>query len=303
MSLDDEKPSNEALQDLRILGITFASADEVIDSEFKKRLHEFREYTMVISDVKIQTKNLLLYHLNLKRPDLVTRISGDKSSGKHKNYSEIKCSFCNNIGHSIDKCRKNKRVETGQNKNSGVTKILSVNNPSNTLYYQLDTAADSHVSGNIEDFSSYSKSPQLIDVTGADQITTNSYDDMILPTLDDQTAQLVRTFGVKLESYAGNPQSMNTVKLVNNSTKRNWHNILSHPGKQALTNALEEANITGYKFPEDCEKFTITKITRSKGNNSLRTVSSFTEVIYMDLVGGQKSLAPVVIDSSFPNAT
>ncbi|POS88058.1 hypothetical protein EPUL_000486 [Erysiphe pulchra] len=153
MSLDDEKPSNEALQDLTILGIIFASADKVT--------------------------------------------SGDIASGKHKNDFEIKCSFCNNICHSDNECGKKKE---GQNKNSGETKILFVNNPSNTSYYQLDTAAGSHVSGNIDDFSSYTRSSQSIVMAGGGQITTNSHGDMILPTLNGKLEFLTGVIHLPVET-------------------------------------------------------------------------------------------------------
>ncbi|POS81831.1 hypothetical protein EPUL_005979, partial [Erysiphe pulchra] len=129
--------------------------------EFQKRLHELREHTTVSFDVKVQSKNLLLYHFSTKRPDLVARCksfsleqtisecltgtSGDKTPSKQYT-SDIKCNFCQNVGHSINECRKKKRTEKEQNKNNNVSRILSVNNPSDSSYYQLDTAADSHVS-------------------------------------------------------------------------------------------------------------------------------------------------------------
>ncbi|POS83968.1 hypothetical protein EPUL_004289 [Erysiphe pulchra] len=313
--------------------------------EFQKRLHELREHTTVSFDVKIQSKNLPLYHLSTKRPDLVARFksfslkqtisecltgtSGDKPPSKQSNY-DIKCNFFQNVGHSINECRKKKRAEKEQYKNYNVSKILSVNNPLDSSYYQLDTAADCHVSGNIKDFSSYSKSLQLIGVAGGGQITTNGHGDIFLPTSDGkfeilsgaihlpgETTRILSTFQLEKQGFSihwpdnyqdnellrpdgstcayfrrevgkliWKPQSINTVKSINSSTKRNWHNILGHPGKQALTTALEHANISGYKLPEDCEICTKTKITRSKGNSSLRTAPNFAEVIHMDLVGG-----------------
>ncbi|POS82227.1 hypothetical protein EPUL_005114 [Erysiphe pulchra] len=149
--------------------------------EFQKRLHELREHTTISSDVKIQAKNLPHYHTNTKRPDLESRknltleqtlsecssgTSADKPSSKNKNKSVIKCSFCNNLGHSIDECRKKLKSEEDKNKNSSGSKILSVNKPTDTSCYQLDTAADLHVCGNKDDFSSYFKSSQLIGVAG-----------------------------------------------------------------------------------------------------------------------------------------
>ncbi|KHJ32989.1 putative serine threonine protein kinase domain protein [Erysiphe necator] len=170
--------------------------------EFQKRLHELREHTNISSDVKIQAKNLLLYHINTKWPDLMSRCknlsleqtlseclsgtSADRPSNKNKNKSVIKCNFCNNLGHSIDECRKKQKSEKNKNKNSSGSKILSVNKPTETSCYQLDTAADFHVCGNEDDFSSYFKSSQLIGVAGGGQVTTDGHGDMFLPTSDSK---------------------------------------------------------------------------------------------------------------------
>ncbi|POS82500.1 hypothetical protein EPUL_006648, partial [Erysiphe pulchra] len=330
--------------------------------EFQKRLHELREHTIISSDVKIQAKNLLLYHINTKRPDLVSRCknltleqilseclsgtSADKPLSKTKNKSVIKCNFCNNLGHGIDECRKRQKSEKDKNKNSSGSKILSVNKPTDTSCYQLDTAADLHMYGNKDDFSSYFKSSQLIGVAGGGQVTTDGHGDMFLPTSDGkleiltgaihlsgENTRILSTFQLEKQGFsiywpsnyqdiellrpdgttcayfqreAGKllwkPKHVDTVKSVRSSIKRNWHNILGHPGKKALVTALEHANIKGYKPPDNCETCTRTKITKSKGNSSLRSALKFAEVIHMDLVGGQKSLSPVSADLSVPNA-
>ncbi|KAI0995619.1 hypothetical protein K3495_g12561 [Podosphaera aphanis] len=376
MPNDDEKPSPGAPQDLVILDITFATADEIVDSikesikktetapgdtarnifdeitvasqahacikEFQKRLHELREHSTVNPDVQAQIRNLFLFHINTTRPDLASRCknltlentlsecrastSGDKPSSKTKNDSGVKCSYCQILGHSVNECRKKKRAEKENKKNMGGSKILSVNKPSHSSYYQLDTAADAHVSGNIEDFS-YSKSSQLIGEAGGGQVTTDGYGDMFLPTADGkleilsdavhlpgETTRVLSTLQPEKQGFSINwpenyrdiellrpdgsicayfrreagrliwkPRSTDSVKSVSNSTKRNWHIILGHPGKKALTTALADAKITGYKSPENCETCIKTKITVSKG--------------------GQKSLSSVATDSSVPNAT
>ncbi|POS83560.1 hypothetical protein EPUL_003034, partial [Erysiphe pulchra] len=287
--------------------------------EFHKRLHELREHTTISYDVKIQAKNLLLYHINTKRPDLVSRknltleqtlfeclsgTSADKPSSKNKNKSVIKCSFCNNLRHSIDEYRKKQKSEKNKNKNSGGSKILSVNKPTDTSCYQLDTAAYLHVGG---------------------QVTTDGHSDMFLPTSDGKleiltgaihlsgentrilsTSQLEKkaflSTGLLITKTSNSLDQMahlaHTVKSVRSSIKRNWHNILGHPGKEALVTALEHANIKGCKPPDNCETCTRTKITKLKGNSSLRSALNFAEVIHMDLVGGQKSLSPVSADLS-----
>ncbi|KAI0997709.1 hypothetical protein K3495_g10481 [Podosphaera aphanis] len=85
--------------------------------------------------------------------------------------------------------------------------------------------------------------------------------------------------------------------------QHDWYGILGHPGQKAQDIALKTAGIKGYKFPYDCETCIKTKITKSKGYSSLRSASSFGEVIHMDLVGGQKSLFPTTTDKSIPNAS
>lgn len=85
--------------------------------------------------------------------------------------------------------------------------------------------------------------------------------------------------------------------------QRGWHGILGHPGQKAQEIALKTAGIKSYKFPYDCETCIITKITKSKGYSSLRSASSFGEIIHMDLLGGQKSLFPTTTDKSIPNAS
>lgn len=85
--------------------------------------------------------------------------------------------------------------------------------------------------------------------------------------------------------------------------KRDWHNILGHPGQKAQDAMLKFAEGKGYKFPFDCEICSKAKITKSKGHGSLRNASTFGEAIHMDFVGGQKSLFPTTTDNSVPHAT
>ncbi|KAI1005872.1 hypothetical protein K3495_g2356 [Podosphaera aphanis] len=86
------------------------------------------------------------------------------------------------------------------------------------------------------------------------------------------------------------------------SVKRDWHSILGHPGQKAQSAVLKSAKITAYKSSK-CEICTKSKITKLKDHGSLRSATSFGEVIHMDLVGGQKSLLPTTTDKSVPDAT
>ncbi|KAI0999781.1 hypothetical protein K3495_g8414 [Podosphaera aphanis] len=81
-----------------------------------------------------------------------------------------------------------------------------------------------------------------------------------------------------------------------------WHLILGHPGQKTQDATLKLAGIKGYKSPSNCETYTKTKITKSIGHSSLRHSSAFAEAIHLDLVGGQKSLAPTS-DNSALSAT
>lgn len=99
------------------------------------------------------------------------------------------------------------------------------------------------------------------------------------------------------------PSLHNSVEINVHSATRNWHQILGHPGQKAQEIILHATGIKGDKYPIDCETCTKTKITKFKGKGSLRTASSFREAIHMDLVGGQKTLAPTTTDDSVPNAT
>ena len=125
-------------------------------------------------------QNLLLFHVYSRQPDLASRCrqlsfeqtvsecltwSQDNKSKNHvKNDARIKCDYCNHLGHPIAECRKKKKADKikalqGKINNDSV---LSVNKVPDSIPFQLDTAADYHVSGKKNDLSSYTKSPQTI---------------------------------------------------------------------------------------------------------------------------------------------
>lgn len=87
------------------------------------------------------------------------------------------------------------------------------------------------------------------------------------------------------------------------SIKRDWHYIISHPGQAAQNKSLQLAGIKGYIQNSTCEICTKSKITASKGHDSLRISVEFAEATHMDLVGDQKSLLPTTTDDSAPNAS
>lgn len=183
--------------------------------EFQKRFQALKEHSVIVPEIKTQMRNLLLFHVNNKQPDLAARcrqlsfeqtiseclswshINRPKST--YKNNVKIICDYCNNIGHSIEECRKKKRAEKGKSQDKGKGKshdkenknsILSVNKIPDNTPYQLDTAADYHVAGNESDFSSYIKSPITIFVAGGGQVTAAGHGDLLLPTCDGKIEKL-----------------------------------------------------------------------------------------------------------------
>lgn len=148
-------------------------------------------------------RNLLLFHVNNKEPDLTARCRqlsfeltlseclswshSNKSKNNIKNDAKIKFDYCSNIGHSIIECRKRKKAEKvkpshGKDKNDS---ILPVNKMSDNIPYQLDTAASCHASGNESDFSSYTKCPQTLFVAGGGQVTASGHGDLLLSRCDE----------------------------------------------------------------------------------------------------------------------
>lgn len=73
-------------------------------------------------------------------------------------------------------------------KNNTVNKnILSIDNTSVHTGFQLDSAADYHVSGNKSNFSSYSTTPHTVRVAGGTLVKTSGSGKLIFPTSDDKT--------------------------------------------------------------------------------------------------------------------
>ncbi|KAI0993295.1 hypothetical protein K3495_g14888, partial [Podosphaera aphanis] len=59
-----------------------------------------------------------------------------------------------------------------------------------TSAFQLDTAADFHVSGNENDFSSYLSTTQTVRVAGGGQVTTAGCGDLKFPSVDNNIETL-----------------------------------------------------------------------------------------------------------------
>lgn len=349
-----EPPKNMSVQDFM--------------KEYQRRFQDLKEHTSITADVEYQMKYLFLFHITNLNPDLANRCrdlaftemiseclrwtsTPIKAKNSNPQNSSIKCNFCGINGHVEKDCRKKKKiakqnsqkVTESENKN----KILSLNRNIDSSDFQLDTAADFHVSGNLNDFSSYSSSIQTVRVAGGGQVITAGCGNLIFPSIDHKTEiltgaihlpgqdfRILSTSQLEKQGFSIRwPPNYQDIELIRpdgsicsifhrkngrlickppapnaeqpelNSVKRDWHSILGHPGQKAQESTLALAGIKGCKISIECEICAKSKITKCKGHGSIRTASSFGEVIHMDLVGGQKSLSPVTSDTSVPNAT
>ncbi|KAI0991968.1 hypothetical protein K3495_g16218, partial [Podosphaera aphanis] len=175
--------------------------------EYQKRYQDLREHFQITTEIHFQMHHLLLFHVRKLQPDLANRCrdlsyentiseclkwtcsSSFRSSGKPK-----ACNFCHIVGHSEDKCRKKMNVHKGKAQeqsrlglNQGNKNVLSVDRCLEDSSYQLDTAADFHVTGNKSDFSSYSPASQTIHVAGGGKVITSGRGDLNFPTVDGKT--------------------------------------------------------------------------------------------------------------------
>lgn len=73
--------------------------------------------------------------------------------------------------------------------NKSQKKILSIGSNTSDNRYQLDTAADFHVSGIENDFDSYCF-PQTIRVAGGGRITATGKGNLLLPSIDGKLETL-----------------------------------------------------------------------------------------------------------------
>ncbi|KAI1004389.1 hypothetical protein K3495_g3824 [Podosphaera aphanis] len=174
--------------------------------EYRRRYNELGEHSPITPEVSFHIKNLLLSQLSNLQPELSNRCLnsssddiiaeclqwtsdvGSKSSVKQN--LKFTCNYCHKTGHKEIECRKKIIDRDENNKGNGdknQKKILSLNKSSENLEYQLATGADFHVTPNINDFSTYSKSPQTVFVAGGSQISTTGKGDLLFPAFDGKT--------------------------------------------------------------------------------------------------------------------
>ncbi|KHJ32951.1 putative serine threonine protein kinase domain protein [Erysiphe necator] len=173
--------------------------------EYNRRYQNLKEHTEISPDLKIQLKNLLLYHVSKIQPELVhncRNLSYDETfaqclqwtSSKASKFtihkqSDIICNFCQNFGHIDKVCRK--KIKAKHNSSCLAQQLKPLSFKSNLdQTYQLDTAADCHISGNSKDFSTYSISSEPIGVAGGGQVISTGRGDLIFPTSDGKIDNL-----------------------------------------------------------------------------------------------------------------
>ncbi|KAI1007745.1 hypothetical protein K3495_g476 [Podosphaera aphanis] len=148
---------------------------EAFLKEYQKRFQDLREHSSIIAEVQYQMKYLFLHHVNTLKPDLANRcrdlafhdmisecLKWSNTSAKPKSVdlkkNFVTCNYCSIKGHKENECRKKKHVaieKSQQGTEAAKGKVLSLNSSQDTSAYQLDTAAEFHVSGYENDFSSY----------------------------------------------------------------------------------------------------------------------------------------------------
>lgn len=174
--------------------------------EYEKRYQDLREHSNITTEVEFQIRYVLLDRISNIHPELSHRCRNfsfdeilseclewappsDHKSHAKKPHNTFKCNYCDIAGHKEEDCRKKKKAYKEQK--GGIRKqILSLDKLEDKPVYQLDTAADFHVSGNKDDFSSYINSPQTVRVAGGGKVNITGSGDILLPAIDNKTDRL-----------------------------------------------------------------------------------------------------------------
>ncbi|CCU76537.1 serine/threonine protein kinase domain protein [Blumeria hordei DH14] len=181
--------------------------------EYQKRYHDLKEHCPITPDINHHMKYLFLFHVRNMQPELANRCrdmsyndtiseclkwtSNTRVKGPSRRENQVKCNFCHNLGHVKNDCRK-KKNSNKQNKHSTINEaqpgnrkhVLSVMESSENVSYQLDSGADYHVSGNENDFNSYSALSQTVRVAGGGSVATLGSGNILFPTSDGKIEHL-----------------------------------------------------------------------------------------------------------------
>lgn len=108
--------------------------------------------------------------------------------------NQIECNFCNNNEQITDNCRKKRKSDAEKNgqipKNNNQQRVSSLESQTDRSKYQLNTAADYHVSGFKDDLVSYSPFSKSFRGAGGGRITTTGRVNLLLPALDEKLEAL-----------------------------------------------------------------------------------------------------------------
>ena len=102
----------------------------------------------------------------------------------------ISCNFYKKKGHKERDCRAKKATQSTSSASSVKPQTKPRKAAVNMVVgssdggYLLDTGADSHVSGNIDDLSCYVPEPTTVTIAGGDQVTSPGHGRLVMPSLD-----------------------------------------------------------------------------------------------------------------------
>ena len=177
-------------------------------AEHVKRFNNLRSYRNMTPDVISHVRLLFIGHITIISAELGNRIQ-DKSyddaiNDCHKWVTSIKatdkkgskkgnktCNYCKKNGHLEVECHKKKKKEAAASSNSSNTRstmVMAVGQGGDG--YQLDTGADSHVAGSINNMSDYSSVPTTVHVAGGLTITSPGRGNLAMPSLGGSTEHL-----------------------------------------------------------------------------------------------------------------
>ena len=247
------------------------------------------------------------------------RPRNNNSSNSAEVSNSTVCNFCKIKGHKEADCRKKAKQAKVQVKAVSSKAVQG---------FQLDTGADAHVTGSVENLSDYSPSTSYVNVVSGLNVRSLGRGNLLMPSIDGKTEalpgavlipgennlvsleqleklgytlkwsntgpiQLLRRDGTTCAAFhrEGGRLIWRATRINAMSSKRNWHVVLGHPGPKALSKALQIAGIHGYNPPALCAVCTGAKMTAARGHSSLRSTLIFAEHLHADLVGGSRSLS------------
>jgi len=123
------------------------------------------------------------------------RRSRNDNTNSAEGYTGIVCNFCKIKGHKEADCRKKAKQAKAQ------VKVVS---SKAFKGFQLDTGADAHVTGSVENLSNYSPSTSHVNVVSGLNVRSPGRGNLLMPSIDGKTKVLPSAMlipGEKITSY------------------------------------------------------------------------------------------------------